>query len=263
MAAAHVRGDRRRHHRIDLRVRPDQNQGFPLFGAGTAFTDDTVCTVAIADCILEEGEFAAFLKDYGRRYPGRGYGGWFARWLASDELAPYGSFGNGAAMRVCPVARLAHDEAQALDLARRSAAATHDHPRGIAGAQATALAMWRAREGAPPEAIRSEIAARFGYDLGRSVETIRKPLPVRRDLRRHGTRGAHLRARVRQLRGRSPQRRLARRRRRHARLYHWRARRATSWVTGGRGGAGEGASRSGVAATGGALLWRSREDSLI
>jgi ADP-ribosyl-[dinitrogen reductase] hydrolase len=153
---------------------PIKTKDFPLFGAGTTFTDDTVCTVAVAECILQEGDFATFLKGYGRRYPGRGYGSMFARWLASDDLASYGSFGNGAAMRVSPVAWLARDEPEALELARRSAAATHDHPRGIAGAEATALAMWRAREGAPPESIRSEVAARFGYDLDRSVEGIRK-----------------------------------------------------------------------------------------
>jgi ADP-ribosylglycohydrolase len=152
---------------------PIKTKDFPLFGEGTTFTDDTVCTVAVADCILREGDFATFLKDYGRRYPDRGYGGWFAHWLASDDLAPYGSFGNGAAMRASPVAWLARDEAKVLELARRSAAATHDHARGIAGAQATALAMWRAREGMPPEAIRSEVAARFGYDLDRSVDAIR------------------------------------------------------------------------------------------
>jgi ADP-ribosylglycohydrolase len=72
---------------------PIKTKNFPLFGAGTTFTDDTVCTVAVADCILQGGDFAAFLKDYGRRYPDRAYGGWFAHWLASDDLASYNSFG--------------------------------------------------------------------------------------------------------------------------------------------------------------------------
>jgi len=87
------------------------------------------------------GHFGRYLKAYGRRYSGRGYGGMFQRWLDSESLDPYGSFGNGAAMRVSPIAWLARDEAEVLDLAQRSAAATHDHARGIAGAQATALAM--------------------------------------------------------------------------------------------------------------------------
>ena len=150
-----------------------KTKDFPLFGEGVAFTDDSVCTVAVADCILRGGDFARSLKDYGRRYPGRGYGGMFAHWLASESLKPYGSFGNGAAMRVSPVAWLARDEAEVLALARGSAAATHDHPRGIAGAQAVALAMWRARAGAAPADVRSEIGARFGYDLSRSVAAIR------------------------------------------------------------------------------------------
>ena len=97
----------------------------------------------------------------------------FQRWLDSESLDPYGSFGDGAAMRVSPIAWLARDEAEVLDLAQRSAAATHGHARGIAGAQATALAMWRARAGCGPDAIRSEIADRFGYDLSRSVAAIR------------------------------------------------------------------------------------------
>jgi ADP-ribosylglycohydrolase len=119
------------------------------------------------------GHFGRYLKAYGRRYSGRGYGGMFQRWLDSESLDPYGSFGNGGAMRVSPIAWLARDEAEVLDLAQRSAAATHGHARGIAGAQATALAMWRARAGCGPDAIRSEIADRFGYDLSRSVAAIR------------------------------------------------------------------------------------------
>jgi ADP-ribosylglycohydrolase len=146
---------------------------FLLFGDGVSFTDDTVCTVAVAACILDGGDLARYLKAYGRRYPGRGYGGRFQRWLDSESLRGYGSFGNGAAMRVSPVAWLARGETDLLELARRSAAATHDHPRGIAGAQATALAIWRGHAGSAPEVIRDEIAERFGYDLRRSVAAIR------------------------------------------------------------------------------------------
>ncbi len=97
----------------------------------------------------------------------------FQRWLDSDGFGPYGSFGNGAAMHVSPVAWLARDEAEVLELAGRSAAATHDHPRGIAGARAVALAMWRARAGIAADAIRAEISDRFGYDLRRTVADIR------------------------------------------------------------------------------------------
>ena len=152
---------------------PIKTREFPLFGPGVSFTDDTVCTVAIADALLSGGDCARHLRAYVRRYPGRGYGGMFARWARTPGMPPYGSWGNGAAMRVSSIAWLACDEADALTAAGRSAAVSHDHPDAIAGAQATALAAWLARHGATPGLIRREIAERFGYDLDQSVEQIR------------------------------------------------------------------------------------------
>ncbi|HEX6268510.1 MAG TPA: ADP-ribosylglycohydrolase family protein [Burkholderiales bacterium] len=152
---------------------PIKIKDFPLFGPGVTFTDDTVCTVAIADALLSGGDFAQDLRAYVRRYPSRGYGGMFARWAHTPDMGAYGSWGNGAAMRVSAIAWLASDEADALTTAARTAAVSHDHPDAIAGAQATVLAAWLARHGAAPELIRREIAGRFGYDLSQSVEQIR------------------------------------------------------------------------------------------
>ena len=152
---------------------PIKTKDFPLFGRGVRFTDDTVCTVAIADALLSGGDFAQSLRAYVRRYPGRGYGGMFARWAHTPGMPAYGSWGNGAAMRVSSIAWLACDEADALATASRTAAVSHDHPDAIAGAQATVLAAWLARHGAAPELIRRKIAERFGYDLSRSIEQIR------------------------------------------------------------------------------------------
>jgi ADP-ribosylglycohydrolase len=146
---------------------------FPLFSAGCRFTDDTVLTVAVADCILSDGDFAEAIQSWARRYPSRGYGGTFRRWIWDDARRPYGSFGNGSAMRVSPVAHLARDDGHALELAAASAACTHDHPHGIAGAQAVTLAMRLAMAGHAPEVIRAEVSRRFGYDLSRSVDEIR------------------------------------------------------------------------------------------
>jgi ADP-ribosylglycohydrolase len=152
---------------------PIKTKDFPLFGGDVRFTDDTVCTVAIADALLSGGDFARCLRAYVRRYPDRGYGGMFVRWAHTQDMPAYGSWGNGAAMRVSAVAWLASDEADALATAARTAAVSHDHPDAIAGAQAAVLAAWLARHGAAPETIRQEIAARFGYDLGHSVVQIR------------------------------------------------------------------------------------------
>ena len=152
---------------------PIKTKDFPLFGRGVSFTDDTVCTVAIADALLSGGNFGKYLRAYVHRYPGRGYGGMFMRWAHTPDMPAYGSWGNGAAMRVSSVAWLASDEADALATAGRTAAVSHDHPDAIAGAQAAVLAAWLARHGAAPEAIRREIAGRFGYELGQSVDQIR------------------------------------------------------------------------------------------
>ncbi len=149
-----------------------KTKDFPLFGARCGFTDDTVCTIAIADCLLAGGDFADYLRRYVRAHPDRGYGGMFQQW-AMGGGGPYDSWGNGSAMRVSPVAHAARDERDLLDLAARSSAVTHDHPDAIAGAQAVALAMWLARAGADAAAIRREVAARFGYDLSPSVDEIR------------------------------------------------------------------------------------------
>ena len=152
---------------------PVKTKDFLLFGHGVRFTDDTVCPVAIADALLSGGDFADFLRAYVRRYPGRGYGGMFVRWAHAPGMPAYGSWGNGAAMRVSAIAWLASDEAAALATAARTAAVSHDHPDAIAGAQAAVLAAWLARHGAAPGSIRQEIAERFGYDLAQSVEQIR------------------------------------------------------------------------------------------
>ncbi len=149
-----------------------KTKDFPLFGARCGFTDDTVCTIAIADCLMAGGDFADYLRRYARAYPNRGYGGMFQQW-AMGGGGPYNSWGNGSAMRVSPVAHAARDERDLLDLAARSSAVTHDHPDAVAGAQAVALAMWLARAGADAASIRREIAARFGYDLSPSVDEIR------------------------------------------------------------------------------------------
>jgi ADP-ribosylglycohydrolase len=153
--------------------RPIKTTGFPLFQSRSRFTDDTVLTVAIAHSILEKVEYEASLKAFGRKYPHAGYGGSFFNWLVSAESRPYNSWGNGAAMRVSPVGFAFETPEAVLMEAKKTAEVTHNHPEGIKGAQATALAVFLARTGATREQIKSEIAGRFGYDLDRTVDVIR------------------------------------------------------------------------------------------
>jgi ADP-ribosylglycohydrolase len=152
---------------------PIKTTEFPLFSPACRFTDDSVLTLAVADAILEGRDYRESLREFGRRYPDAGYGGNFHRWLMGSDPKPYYSWGNGSAMRVSPVGFAFDTERAVLEQAQRSAACTHDHPEGIKGAQAVALAVLLARQGATKEDIRNELERRFGYDLRRRLEHIR------------------------------------------------------------------------------------------
>lgn len=152
---------------------PTKSVDFPLFSISSRFTDDTVLTVAVAHAILEGRDYAHALRKFGRRYPNAGYGSSFIQWLQRQDLGPYDSWGNGAAMRVSPVGFAFDNIDQVLHEARRSAAVSHSHSEGIKGAQATALAILLARQGESKDAICSEISDRFGYSLDRSLDEIR------------------------------------------------------------------------------------------
>jgi ADP-ribosylglycohydrolase len=146
---------------------------FRLFTSASRFTDDTVLTVAVADCILHNLDYAKTFKEYGRRYPNAGYGERFGNWLQSPDLKPYNSYGNGSAMRVSPVGFAFDTIDDVLREAGRSASPTHNHPEGIKGAQAIASAIFLARTGKGKNEIRDFIEKRFSYNLGRTLDEIR------------------------------------------------------------------------------------------
>jgi ADP-ribosyl-[dinitrogen reductase] hydrolase len=141
---------------------------FQFFCAGSKFTDDTVCSIAVAESLLTPVSFADALRTWVRRYPNRCYGGMFVKWAAGSS-GPYNSFGNGGAMRVAPVGLLATSLEEAELLAEQSASATHNHPEGIKGAQAIAAAIWWARQGLAAPEMRGMLSERYGYDLSKSV----------------------------------------------------------------------------------------------
>lgn len=151
---------------------PTNNYNFALFTRQCSFTDDTICTVAVADALLNERDFGESVHNWCRRYPHPmgGYGGRFAAWVHSNHPQPYNSFGNGAAMRVSPVAYWYNDEKQVLQAALRTAAITHNHPEGIKGAQTVALAIFKALlfgQQAPSHVneIIAECVTFSGYDI--------------------------------------------------------------------------------------------------
>ena len=163
--------------------RGNKSKDFPLFSRNSEFTDDSVMTLAVADAFLSlppeasEVEIRRFLvrsmQTYGRKYPYAGYGGMFHRWLRDTNPQPYGSYGNGSAMRVSSVGWLFDDLQTVRHMARLSAEVTHNHPEGIKGAEATASAIYLARTGSTKAEIKAYIEANFHYDLSRTCDEIR------------------------------------------------------------------------------------------
>ena len=146
----------------------------PLFHKGAKFTDDTVCTVAVADALVNGLDPAATLQHWGRQYwSNGGWGQRFNLWLAEDDPQPYNSWGNGAAMRVGAAGLLATSLTHAIELATQVTVITHNHPEGLKAAQATAVAIWLARQRTGAEEIRKELTERFGYRLDMTVDEIR------------------------------------------------------------------------------------------
>ena len=162
--------------------RSPKTKEFPLFSRYSHFTDDSVMTVAAADALIstlgktdEEitSAVVASMRKWGKRYPDAGYGFRFYSWLHSETPEPYGSYGNGSAMRVSSAGWLFKTLKETRHAARLTAKVTHDHPEGIKGAEATASAIYLARTGKSKQEIRGYMISRFGYDLSRTCDEIR------------------------------------------------------------------------------------------
>ena len=162
---------------------------FPLFSHYSSFTDDSVMTMAIADWLAntdrsEEKQIETMVK-WGKEYPHAGYGGGFGTWIFNPkglydykgnvpgERAPYYSWGNGSAMRCSACGWVANTVEEAIALGEQSAIVSHNHPEGLRGAEATAAAIFLARDGADKEEIRSFIERIFFYDLHTDCDEIR------------------------------------------------------------------------------------------
>lgn len=146
----------------------------PLFNKDSFFTDDTICTIGVADALVHDADPARTLQSWCRRY--KHVGGWgnrFCDWIEEDTLSPYGSYGNGAAMRVSPAGLLASNLEDAVEMSKRVTEITHDHQEGLRGAAATASAIYWAKRGVLAHEVRQLVSDVYGYDMSRSVDDIR------------------------------------------------------------------------------------------
>ena len=146
---------------------------FPLFLPASQFTDDTVLTIAVAERVLRGGDLVDYLHRYFDAYPEAGYGATFFEWACDQSREPYNSWGNGSAMRVAPIGFAYDSLDEVIMYARQSAAVTHNHPEGIRGAQATAVAIYLARTGRSKSEIKSHLEREFGYQLSERLDDIR------------------------------------------------------------------------------------------
>ena len=155
------------------------SKDFAFFHPDCRFTDDTVMTCAVAQALMDSREDFSDLAEktvsamqrIGRQYPNCGYGARFIHWMFTDDPQPYNSFGNGSAMRISPVGFAARDAEEAKLLSAAVTAVSHNHPEGMKGAEATAVAIVLARQGRTKEEIR-EVMEEY-YDLGTTVEEYR------------------------------------------------------------------------------------------
>ena len=162
--------------------RGNKSKEFPLFCENSRFTDDSVMTIAVAEALLDsrflddDSIRAALIKSmrkWGKKYPDAGYGRRFLCWLREKDPKPYGSCGNGSAMRVSAAGWLFDTLEETREKAKLTAEVTHDHPEGIKGAEATSGAIFLARTGRSKEEIRDYIVQEVGYDLSRTCDQIR------------------------------------------------------------------------------------------
>ena len=150
---------------------------FEFFGQGCNYTDDSVCTIAVADAILSGKSFSSSLREWCGRYPHPmgSYGGRFSQWLMAASPEPYGSLGNGSAMRCSPCGLLFKDHPveKAQQIARMSAECTHNHPEGIKGAVCVTHAIWGLLNHWPVERVKRLIIDTYNYQIFDSTDQIR------------------------------------------------------------------------------------------
>lgn len=157
--------------------KPVNTEELEFFTDYCFYTDDSVCTAAVAEILLDNLSAAPTLQRWCRNHPDpdRGYGHMFGQWITLSDPKPYNSYGNGSAMRVSPAAFLNrnHPLEEALAAADRVTEITHNHPEGMKGARATAHAIWLAFQKYEPKDIRRTIEREYSYDLSRTLDQVR------------------------------------------------------------------------------------------
>ena len=163
--------------------RGGKTKDFELLTEQDNWTDDSVMTVAVAEALMDAGKDAGAgeieaacirsMQKWGRKYPYAGYGARFINWVHAKQPKPYGSYGNGSAMRVSAAGWLYDSLERTREVAKASANVSHNHPEGIKGAECTAAVIYLGRKGASKEEIEAYVKAEFDYDLHETLDEMR------------------------------------------------------------------------------------------
>ena len=151
-----------------------KTKDFQLFSAQSTFTDDTVCMMAVADCLLNNKEYSITMRKWGKKYlPITGFSKKFTLWIQNPDMRPYEGKTNGAVMKMPPLAYLIQETTQALKIADDITKQTHNHPDSIAAVHAFIETVHACRNEQPIQQIRTHLSNVYGYDMNRSVDEIR------------------------------------------------------------------------------------------
>lgn len=158
-----------------------KGKDFELFHEDCCPTDDTIMTLAIADAVMNSIETKQDLSEcavesmqrFGRLYDDFGYGRRFFNWIFSEDPKPYGSYGNGAAMRISSIPYLAKDKDEMLSMVKKVTEVTHNHPEALKGAEAVSASIWEAMHGASKETIRDIVCTNY-YPIDFTIDEIRE-----------------------------------------------------------------------------------------
>ena len=171
-----------------------KDKHFELFTEDCRMTDDSIMTLAVAKALMEtekalesvadgqewnndyydllEKMSIQYMQAFGRRYPDCGFSRAFYQWIVSEDPQPYNSYGNGAAMRISPVAYVGRTEKEIQSLSKTVTGVSHNHAEGLKGAEATATAIFLARSGSSKDELRNRIAENY-YPLDFTLDGIR------------------------------------------------------------------------------------------
>ncbi len=163
--------------------RGGHTKDFELLTDECSWTDDTVMTVAVAEALMDAGKDASgadiesactkSMQKWGQRYPYAGYGARFIHWVHAENPVPYGSYGNGSAMRVSAAGWLYDSLKRTREAARATANVSHNHPEGLKGAECTAAVIWLGRNGRTKDEIEEYVIREFGYDFSETLDEMR------------------------------------------------------------------------------------------